>query len=270
MNIMEKLGVLVLHRPEAPHGATRMESPNTELNEIGEILATTQLSETARASSGQLERSEIAHTQVETDVKYQFRSISLPDSKQGLTRILLAIRGTRHFYQAAEKLSIWTNTLYNSLFTDPEILFASLSFRAYFVGRSGQINQELSCVTASILSMELLVGILTGVDKRQFREDGITPTLLLPQTIEPFRNISPPDLKRAAIHDRRLHLHVFKKVAGFNNWVQDVGKTRILETFWAVADGQILVFWRCPHQICSSVKRTTFYAVYYTVPGSNI
>ncbi|KAB8224418.1 hypothetical protein BDV33DRAFT_199448 [Aspergillus novoparasiticus] len=92
----------------------------------------------------------------------------------------------------------------------------------------------------------------------QFREDGITPTLFVPETIEPLRNISPHKLTRAAIQDLHLHLHSFKQVASFNNWVQDQNKSEILETFWAVADGQERFFWRCPHQICSSVERTAF------------
>ncbi|KAE8363421.1 hypothetical protein BDV27DRAFT_158820 [Aspergillus caelatus] len=277
--IMEKLGAPVLDRPEKSHGATRTGQPNNELDEIGESLSGTKLSETTRASSDQLKWSKIAHIRSETDVRYQFRSISLPESKKGLTRILLAIGGTRHFYQAAQQLlslfnldgpliiraeqiyhlhSTWTNTPYDSLSSDPEIHFASLSFRPFFDVMTGQMTQELSCITASILSMELLVGILTETEKKQFCEDGITPTLLLPQTIALLRDISALELTQAAFQDLHLHLHAFKQIAGVNNWVEDRTKSRILETFWAVADGQELSFWRCPHQLCSSVERTAF------------
>ncbi|KAB8274663.1 hypothetical protein BDV30DRAFT_237296 [Aspergillus minisclerotigenes] len=189
---MEGLGVTETDLAEEPHGGKRAGPPKSELNELAEILTAMQLRETARASDAKLKWSKIVRRRAETDVQYRFLSISLPESKRGVTQILLAIGGTRHCYQAAQQVlslfnldgpfiiraeqiyhlhSLWTNTPYNSVSSDPEIHFASLSFRPYFDDLTGQMTQELSCITASIPSMETLVGILIRAEKMQFRED---------------------------------------------------------------------------------------------------
>lgn len=188
-----------------------------------------QVSETTGASDNWATWTKDAVIRSETDMQYQFRSLSLPESRTHLTRILLAIGGTRHFYEAARMLvayftlddpliigagfiydlhRIWTNRPLDRISGDPERNIAGLSFRAYFDYSSCQLTQELSCVTASITAMELLLSILSPSESVIFTRNEITPSLLLPGTVEPLRDASAPRLTRAAIKDLYLHLKV--------------------------------------------------------------
>ncbi|KAL2816633.1 hypothetical protein BDW59DRAFT_153112 [Aspergillus cavernicola] len=259
--------------PERPSGTDDWGLDNDRLKDIKEGLTGMKVSDQPDWVNNFIIRSE-------TDIKYRFRSISLPESTNGLIKIVLALGGTRNFYQAAQKLvalfnlqdpliiraefiyrlhRFWTGSpSHTVLHGDPEINFASISFRAYFDYDSGQATQELSCIVASATAMEILISILTGTEDKLLLKDTLSPTVLLQQTFRPLRYISAPELTRAAAKDLYLHLRVLQHVAGANNWVRDREKDKLIETFWAVADGQLRVFWRCARQICSSSKRTRF------------
>ncbi|KAL5340257.1 hypothetical protein BJX70DRAFT_361907 [Aspergillus crustosus] len=185
----------------------------------------------------------------ETDIKSQFRLISLPESGGGLTQIVLALGGTRNFYQAAQNLvtlfnlqdpllitagviyrlhRFWTDSPSHTavLHGDPEITFTSISLRTYFDYDSGQATQELSCIMASATAMKLLISILTGTEDKLIPKDRLLPTLLLPRTFRPLRDIPAHELTRSAVKDTYLHLHALNHIASANSWVQNREKDK--------------------------------------------
>jgi hypothetical protein len=75
------------------------------------------------------------------------------------------------------------------------------------------------------------------VREKAITNDKIAPSLLLPQTVRTLRDISAPELARAAVGNLYLHLQVSKQIASANSWAQDYDKDRFIETFWAGAEG---------------------------------
>ncbi|KAL4984163.1 hypothetical protein BDW68DRAFT_193791 [Aspergillus falconensis] len=208
------------------------------------------------------------------DVQLRFRSLSLPESADDLTRMLAAIGGEAEVRQtAAELLELfnppypliiesglvdrigraWGNPESSDAPHDNPLLYACLHWRATIDYFDWQLTKELACITASPVSIAALAKISNFLPAATdlFLRASNTSTVRAPRLIHPLRHLPLPELVQAATKNQFLHLKAFYSSVTANEWTEDCQRAEFSRRLWECRDSQPRAFTGCSKDIYS-------------------
>ncbi|EAU36075.1 predicted protein [Aspergillus terreus NIH2624] len=208
------------------------------------------------------------------DIQIQFRSISLPESPDGLYPLIKAI-GNPDIVHTARRLfalfnledpfiveshfvdrlhRIWGKPQLKVPYDDKSLLFASLSWRTSFDYVDWVLTKELSCITASRRAIAALATVGQVSGGHLLTVGGIESAILEKYLIYPLRHLPLIEMVHAASRNQFLHLQACDGFADPSGWTADDEKGAFSKLFWDSLGLSPDAFLECTRNIYTCVR----------------